>query len=137
MILNPERVILWPNRRISCWIICHYRPPSYWQATSNAAFECWFAYGPYRPVMVGKLLDIFRVFHNFVEVGGNKQTKSSFLCEVPNVNRSSTNSEVPDGCGSAFFMVSRTEDSLPQVYRYHHFKASDLEVQRLKVTSQN
>lgn len=63
-------------------------------------FECWFAYGLCRPVMVRKLLDIFCVFHNFVEVGGNEQTKSSFLWEVPNVNRSSTNSEVPDGCGS-------------------------------------
>jgi hypothetical protein len=25
----------------------------------------WFGYGPYKPVMVGKLLDIFRVFYNF------------------------------------------------------------------------
>jgi hypothetical protein len=34
----------------------------------------WFGYGPYKPVMVGKLLDIFRVFYNFVEVGKDKQT---------------------------------------------------------------
>ncbi|MBT6340159.1 MAG: IS1 family transposase [Desulfobacula sp.] len=34
----------------------------------------WFGYGPYKPVMVGKLLNIFRVFYNFVEVGRNKQT---------------------------------------------------------------
>ena len=26
------------------------------------------------PIEVGKLLDIFRVFYNFVEVGRNKQT---------------------------------------------------------------
>jgi hypothetical protein len=50
-------------------------PRSYWQATSNVAFECWFAYSPYGPVMVGKLLDIFLVFYNFVEVGRNRQTK--------------------------------------------------------------
>ena len=34
----------------------------------------WFGYGPCKPVMVGKLLDIFRVFYNIVEVGRNKQT---------------------------------------------------------------
>lgn len=34
----------------------------------------WFGYGPYKPVMVAKLLDIFRVFYNFVEAGKNKQT---------------------------------------------------------------
>jgi len=39
----------------------------------------WFGYGPYKPVMVGKLLDIFRVFYNFVEVGRNKQTPAMRL----------------------------------------------------------
>ncbi len=39
----------------------------------------WFGYGPYKPVMVGKLLDIFRVFYNFVEVGKNKQTPAMWL----------------------------------------------------------
>ena len=34
----------------------------------------WFGYGPYKPLRVGKLLDIFHVFYNFVEVGKNKQT---------------------------------------------------------------
>jgi hypothetical protein len=33
----------------------------------------WFGYGPYKPVMVVKLLDILRVFYNFVEVGRDKQ----------------------------------------------------------------
>jgi len=33
----------------------------------------------YKPVMVGKLLDIFRVFYNFVEVGKNKQTPAMRL----------------------------------------------------------
>jgi hypothetical protein len=39
----------------------------------------WFGYGPYKPIMVGKLLDIFRVFYNFVEVGKNKQTPAMRL----------------------------------------------------------
>lgn len=34
----------------------------------------WFGYGPYKPVMVDKLLNIFRIFYNFVEVGRNNQT---------------------------------------------------------------
>ena len=42
--------------------------------SSASVDRCWFGYGPYKPVMVGKLLDIFRVFYNFVEVGRNKQT---------------------------------------------------------------
>lgn len=39
----------------------------------------WFGYGPYKPAMVGKLLDIFRVFYNFVELGKNKQTPAMRL----------------------------------------------------------
>jgi transposase-like protein len=39
----------------------------------------WFGYGPYKPAMVGKLLDIFRVFYDFVEVGRNKQTPAMRL----------------------------------------------------------
>ena len=39
----------------------------------------WLGYGPYKPVMVGKLLDIFRVFYNFVEVEKNKQTPAMRL----------------------------------------------------------
>ena len=34
----------------------------------------WFGYGPYKPIIVSKLLNIFRVFYNLVEVGKNKQT---------------------------------------------------------------
>ena len=34
----------------------------------------WFGYGPYKPVMVGKLLDIFRVFYNYVGSGKDKRT---------------------------------------------------------------
>ena len=39
----------------------------------------WLGYGPYKPVIVNKLLDIFRVFYNFVEVGRNKQTPAKRL----------------------------------------------------------
>jgi len=39
----------------------------------------WFGYGPYKPAMVGKLLEIFRVFYNFVEAGKNKQTPAMRL----------------------------------------------------------
>lgn len=43
-------------------------------SSSSSLGRRWFGYGPYKPVMVGKLLNIFRVFYNFVEVGRNKQT---------------------------------------------------------------
>jgi hypothetical protein len=39
----------------------------------------WFGYDPYKPVIVGKLLDIFRVFYNFVEVGRDKLTPAMRL----------------------------------------------------------
>ena len=39
----------------------------------------WVGYGLYRPVTAGKLLDIFRVFYNLVEVGRNKQTPAMRL----------------------------------------------------------
>ena len=39
----------------------------------------WFGYGLYKPVMVGKRLDIFRVFYNFVEVGRDKQPSAMRL----------------------------------------------------------
>jgi hypothetical protein len=39
----------------------------------------WYGYGPYNPAMVAKLLDIFRVFYNYVEVGKDKQTPAMRL----------------------------------------------------------
>ncbi len=48
-------------------------------SSSASMGRCWYGYGPYKPVMVGKLLDIFRVFYNFVEVGKNKQTPAMRL----------------------------------------------------------
>jgi hypothetical protein len=37
-------------------------------SSSASPVRRWFGYGSYKPVMVGKLLNIFRVFYNFVEV---------------------------------------------------------------------
>lgn len=39
----------------------------------------WYGYSPYNPAMIGKTLDIFRIFYNFVEVGGDKQTPAMRL----------------------------------------------------------
>jgi len=47
--------------------------------TPSAAGRKWFGYSPYNPVMVIKMLDIFRVFYNFVEVGKDKETPAMRL----------------------------------------------------------
>lgn len=39
----------------------------------------WYGYSPYNPAMVGKLLDIFRVFYNYVEIGEDKKTPAMRL----------------------------------------------------------
>ena len=48
---------------------------------SSSASLCrrWLGYGPYKPVRIGKLLGIFRVFYNFVEVVKNMQTPAMEL----------------------------------------------------------
>jgi transposase-like protein len=45
----------------------------------------WHGYSPYNPAMVGKLLDIFRVFYNYIEVGDDKRTPAMRLglAEIP------------------------------------------------------
>lgn len=48
-------------------------------SSSVSLGRLWFGYGSYKPVMVGKRLDIFRVFYNFVEVGRDKQTPAMRL----------------------------------------------------------
>lgn len=48
-------------------------------ASSSSNGRRWFGYSPYNPVMVGKLLDIFRVFYNYVEPGADKQTPAMRL----------------------------------------------------------
>lgn len=36
-------------------------------------------YSPYNPAVITKMLDIFRVFYNYVEVGKNKETPAMRL----------------------------------------------------------
>ena len=48
-------------------------------ATPSAAGRKWFGYSPYNPVMVMKMLDIFRVFYNYVEAGKDKDTPAMRL----------------------------------------------------------
>ncbi len=43
-------------------------------ATPSAAGRKWFGYSPYNPAIVIKMLDIFRVFYNFVETGKDCQS---------------------------------------------------------------
>jgi hypothetical protein len=43
-------------------------------STASNEGRKWHGYNPYRPAMIGKLLDIFRVFYNYVETGKDGQT---------------------------------------------------------------
>lgn len=47
--------------------------------TSSRARRTWFGYSPYNPVYVHKLLNVFRVFYNYVEVGEDRQTPAMRL----------------------------------------------------------
>ena len=48
-------------------------------SSANSGGRTWFGYNPYNPAMVGKVLDVFRVFYNYVEVGDDKQTPAMRL----------------------------------------------------------
>jgi hypothetical protein len=48
-------------------------------ATSSSVGRKWFGYSPYNPAIVGKMLEIFRVFYNFVEAGADKKTPAMRL----------------------------------------------------------
>ena len=48
-------------------------------STSSNLGRKWHGYAPYNPAMVAILLDIFRVFYNYVEVGKNKETPAMRL----------------------------------------------------------
>lgn len=48
-------------------------------SSSNSDGRKWFGYSAYNPVMVGKLMDIFRVFYNYVEIGKDKKTPAMRL----------------------------------------------------------
>ncbi len=61
-----DRFFMQVRRRISLL----ERPIS----TSSNVGRKWHGYSPYKPAMAIKLLDIFRVFYNYVEPGKDKQT---------------------------------------------------------------
>jgi transposase-like protein len=48
-------------------------------ATASNEGRKWYGYSPYNPAIVGKMLDIFRVFYNYVEVGEDKKTPAMRL----------------------------------------------------------
>ena len=43
-------------------------------ASASSEGRKWYGYSPYNPAMVGKVLDIFRVFYNYAEAGDDKMT---------------------------------------------------------------
>lgn len=47
--------------------------------SSGNAGRTWNAYGAYNPEQVGKLLDIFRVYHNYILAGQDGQTPAMRL----------------------------------------------------------
>jgi transposase-like protein len=48
-------------------------------ATSSSARRLWYAYSPYSPSVVAKLVEIFRVYYNYVKAGDDKQTPAMRL----------------------------------------------------------
>jgi transposase-like protein len=48
-------------------------------ASASSEGRKWYGYNPYNPAMVGKVLDIFRVFYNYIEVGKDKRTPAMRL----------------------------------------------------------
>jgi hypothetical protein len=75
---DPSRLTIQQSKPSCHWLLLHAglkgiiaarRPVS-----SPASLDRrWFGYGPYKPVMVGKLLEILRVFYNFVEAARHNQ----------------------------------------------------------------
>ena len=47
--------------------------------TASKAHRAWYGYSPYNPALVEKLLGIYRVMHNFVEVGKDGKTPAMRL----------------------------------------------------------
>lgn len=66
-----DRFFMQARRRISLL----ERPVS----TASAAGRKWYGYSPYNPVMLMKMLDIFRVFYNYVETGKDGQSPAMRL----------------------------------------------------------
>jgi hypothetical protein len=47
--------------------------------SASSDVRTWYGYNPYDPTMIEKLLTIYRVMHNFVEVGKDKETPAMRL----------------------------------------------------------
>jgi hypothetical protein len=43
-------------------------------STASSTGRVWYGYSPYNPVVIVKLLDIFRIYYNYCLVGKDKQT---------------------------------------------------------------
>jgi len=52
-------------------------------SSSSSEGRKWYGYSAYNPAMVGKLLDIFRVFYNYVELGNDKKTPAMSADSAP------------------------------------------------------
>jgi transposase-like protein len=61
-----DRFFMQARRRVSLL----ERPIS----TPSSMGRRWYGYSPYNPGIITKVLDIFRIFYNFVEVGKDKET---------------------------------------------------------------
>lgn len=55
-------------------------------ATASSEGRKWYGYSPYNPSIVGKVLDILRVFYNFIEVGDDKRTPALRLGLVDSIH---------------------------------------------------
>ena len=62
-------------------------------SSSSSEGRRWYGYSPYNPAMVGKVLEIFRVFYNYIEHGQDKKTPAMRL----GVAGMATYQEVLDG----------------------------------------
>ena len=54
-------------------------------ASASSEGRKWYGYSPYNPAIVGKMLDIFRVFYNYVEAGDDKMTPAMRLGLVADI----------------------------------------------------
>jgi hypothetical protein len=48
-------------------------------ATASRQFRQWYGYSPYNPAVLAQLLEIYRVFYNYVSVGRDKKTPAMRL----------------------------------------------------------
>ena len=48
-------------------------------SSANNEGRKWYGYSPYNPAMVGKILEILRVFYNYIEIGEDKKTPAMRL----------------------------------------------------------